>query len=182
MAKKPLSKEELVARLKAMAADETPRERHPGAMCYSICMPPENHLKCDMCGKDICYHSWNHETVIEMVDKMKKLGYDVKVDTVCETCAKKLKVELYPDLKKPDDDGYDEFKDIHIFDINHIFYFRTSSDEQYHRAIAYHPYNYKPLLALMQNEHEFLDGHGANHFTDEEKESLEFMTGINFDE
>ena len=32
----PLSKEELVARLRAIAADETPREEHFGAMCYIL--------------------------------------------------------------------------------------------------------------------------------------------------
>ncbi len=181
MAKKPLSKEELVARLKAMAADDAPKVRHMGAMCYSIIEPPEKHLICDMCGNIVRYHSWNHERVIEIVDEMKKLGYDAKVETVCENCAQKLKDELYPDMKKPGDDGYDEFKDILIFDINHIFYFRTSPDEDYHRAIAYHPGEYKPLLSLMQNNSSYFSDQMRSKFVDEEIEALEFMTGIKFD-
>lgn len=181
MEQRPLSKDELIARLKAMAADETPKERCRGAMCYSIMEPPEKHLICDMCGKDVAYHSWHHEKVIEIVNEMKELGYDVKVETVCETCAEKLKAELYPNMKKPGDKGYDEFKDIYIFDINHIFFFRTSSDEDYHRAIAYHPSDYKPLLCLMQNKPKYFSSQMRSHFVDEEVETLEFMTGIKFD-
>ena len=181
MEKKPLSKEELVQRLKVMAADETPKVRHMGAMCYSIMEPPEKHFKCEMCGKEYSYHSWNHDSIIEIVDEMKKLGYDVKVETVCKTCAEKLKNELYPDMKKPGDEGYDEFKDLWIFDINHIFYFRTSSKDEYHRAIAHHPSDYKPLLSLMQNKSSFFSSQGRSCFVDEEVENLEFMTGIKFD-
>ena len=181
MGKKPLSKEELVARLKALAADNTPRVRHLGAMCYCVTDPPKKRFKCDLCGKNVIYQSWQHDDVVKTVNEMKELGYDVKLDTVCKTCAEKLKDELYPDLKKPGDDGYDEFKDIHLFEINHIFYFRTSEDEDYHRAIAYHSYDYEELLCLMQNQREYFDGHMKNHFLDEEKENLEFMTGIKFE-
>jgi len=179
--KKPLSREELVARLKAMAADETPKVKHRGAMCYCIADPPEEHFKCDMCGQDTIYHSWQHEKVVKTVNEMKELGYDVKLETVCKSCAAKLKEELYPDLKKPGEDGYDEFKDIHIFEINHVFYFRTSTEEEYHRAIAYHNYYYDELLCFMQNKREYFDGHMGNHYLDDEKENLEFMTGIKFD-
>ena len=105
--KKPLSKEELVARLKALAADNTPRVRHLGAMCYCITDPPKKHFKCDLCGKNVIYQSWQHDEVVKTVNEMKELGYDVKLETVCKTCAEKLKDELYPDLKKPGEEGYD---------------------------------------------------------------------------
>lgn len=179
--KTPLSKEELVARLKSMAADETPRVRHLGAMCYCIVDPPKKRFKCDMCGKSVIYQSWQHDKVVTSVNEMKELGYDVKLDTVCKSCAEKLKEELYPNLKKPGEEGYDEFNDIYIFEINHIFYFRTSEDENYHRAIAYHNYDYEELLCLMRNQREYFDRQMRNHYLDEEKENLEFMTGIKFD-
>jgi len=182
MAKKPLSKEELVARLKAIAADETPKVRHQGAMCYSVMEPPEKHSKCELCGNDISYHDWdNHESIIKMVNEMIELGYDVKVVTVCKKCAEIIKKELYPNMKSQDEDGFDHFKDIWLSDINEIFYFRTSSDTEYHRAIANHQYKYKPLLCLMQNKPHYFSSQMRSHFVDEEVETLEFMTGIKFD-
>lgn len=182
MAKKPLLKEELVARLKAIAADETPREREIGAMCYSIMSPPEKHINCDMCGEDICYSDWNtHDTITEIVEKMAALGYDVKVETACHSCAEKVKKELYPDMKSEDDEDFDWEKDIWLSDINHIFFFKALGETEYHRAIANYKDSYRSLLALLQNKPMYYDSHDGNHYIDEEKDTLEFMTGIKFD-
>ena len=64
MAKKSLSKEELLARLKAIASDDSPRIENFGAMCYSQMSPPEKHFKCDVCRNDTSYSEWNnHETI-----------------------------------------------------------------------------------------------------------------------
>ena len=49
---KPLSKEELINRLKAIAADNTPRIENPGAMCYSPMVPSQEHFSCEICGGD----------------------------------------------------------------------------------------------------------------------------------
>ena len=182
MEKKPLTKEELIERLKAIAADDTPKQRHLGAMCYSMVEPPEKHHKCEMCGKDITYHDWDRlESIVGLVQEMAKLGYDVKVKTVCESCAEELKKELYPNIKSEDDEGYDWEKDIWIFDLNLIFYFRTSSEEEYHRAIANSENQYKSVLCLFQNKAEYQGGFGRNYFIDEELDTLEFMTGIHFE-
>ena len=94
MEKKAKTKEELIERLKAIAADDTPRVRHEGAMCYSMAAPPEKHQKCDSCSKDICYHDCDrHESISKLVEEMVKLGYDVKVEKLCESCTEKLKKE-----------------------------------------------------------------------------------------
>lgn len=182
MAKKKLSKEELLARLKAIASDDSPRVEKFGAMCYSQMSPPEKHLKCDVCGADTSYCDWNnHETILELVNDMAKLGYDVKVETVCESCAEKVKKEVYPDMKSPGDDNFDWDKDIWLSDINHIFYFKTTSDIEYHRAIANYKNPYKALLTLFQNKPMYYDSYDASHYIADEIETLEFMTGIKFD-
>ena len=182
MEKKAKTKEELIERLKAIAADGTPRVRHEGAMCYSMAAPPEKHQKCDSCGIDICYYDWNrHDNIVELVQEMAKLGYDVKVEHVCMSCGKKLKKEIYPNMKLEDDEGFDWDKDIRISELNHVFYFRISSEEKYHRAIANSVEQYKSVLCLFQNKAEYQGGFGRNHFIDEELDTLEFMTGIHFE-
>lgn len=71
---------------------------------------------------------------------------------------------------------------IYLFLTSIMFsFFRTSADEDYHRAIAYHPSDYKPLLSLMQNKSSFFSSQGRSCFVDEEIDNLEFMTGIKFD-
>ena len=167
MANKSLSKEELLARLKAIASDNSPRIENFGAMCYSQMSPPEKHFKCDVCGTDTSYSDWNN--------------HDVKVETVCESCAEKVKKEVYPDMKSPNDDGFDWDKDIWLSDINHIFYFKTTSDTEYHRAIANYWSPYKALLTLFQNKPMYYDSYDASHYIADEIETLEFMTGIKFD-
>ena len=51
MAKKSLSKEELIAQLKAISESETPESIHMGAMCYSPAPPQALKVKCESCGK-----------------------------------------------------------------------------------------------------------------------------------
>ena len=93
----------------------------------------------------------------------------------------KVKKEVYPEMKSPDDDGFDWDKDIWLSDINHIFYFKTTSDTEYHRAIANYWSPYKALLTLFQNKPMYYDGYDASHYIADEIETLEFMTGIKFD-
>ena len=183
MAKNPLSKDELIARLKAIASDDSPRVENFGAMCYSQMSPPEKHEKCDMCGSDICYHDWStHDTILDLVEGIAKLGYDVKIETVCHSCAEKIKKEIYPNMKSEDEEGFDWEKDIWLNSINHVFYFRTSSDSEYHRAIANYKYSYKALLALLLNIPMYNDSYNASHYIADEIDILEFMTGIKFND
>ena len=183
MPKKPLSKEELIARLKAIAADDTPREVSMGAMCYSQMSPPTKHTKCNGCGCKITYHDWNtHDTIVDLVEKIKSLGYDVKVEVICQNCGEKLKKEIYPDCKSCDDEEFDWDNKVWISDINHAFYFRHTTDTEYHRAIANSVNNYKSLLILLQNKPMYRDRFDRSHYIADEISTLEFMTGINFNE
>ena len=51
MVKKSLSKEKLIAQLKALSKSETPESIHMGAMCYSPAPPQAQKVKCESCGK-----------------------------------------------------------------------------------------------------------------------------------
>ncbi|MCF0186344.1 MAG: hypothetical protein HUJ98_07655 [Bacteroidaceae bacterium] len=182
--KKPLSREELVARLKAIAADESPRIERMGAMCYDMSLGEEEHTECDICGCDITYlDSFNSlGTIYDSVWKIRSLGYDAKVENVCHECGEKLRKEIYPNSKSYGEEGFDRDKDIWIGALNHVFYFRLSPDEEYHRAIANDKYNYKALLALLQNKPLYTDYFDKGHYIADEIETLEFMTGIKFNE
>lgn len=181
---KSLSKEELVARLRAIAADETPREEHYGAMCYSQMAPPTKKAKCDLCKQEFTYSGWNEgERIKSVVREMAKLGYDVKVETVCRSCAESLKAELHPN--EPDYwTAYKEGKKYHVSvcDINFLFSFRTSPDVEYHRAIANNEDYYVSLLSLLKNSPMYFDSYDRNYYIADEKDVLQFMTGIDFNE
>ena len=180
----PLSKEELVARLRAIAADETPREEHFGAMCYSQMAPPRKKATCDLCKKEFTYSGWDEgKRIKSVVREMKKLGYDVKVETVCRSCAEALKTELHP--KEPDYwTAYNEGKKYHVSvrEINFLFSFRTSPDVEYHRAIANNEDYYASLLSLLKNSPMYFDSYDRNYYIADEKDVLQFMTGIDFNE
>jgi hypothetical protein len=190
--KKPLSKEELVARLKALAADPTPKEENYGAMCYSQMSPPQKQETCQLCGKEFVYRSWHKkEDISELVEKMKKKGYDVKLDILCLECGEKMVRQLHPNclFSRPDlEDDSDEtdydsiVNDIWPTDINFLFSFRTKDDVPYHQVIANYTNLYMTLYTLMENKRMYNDSHDASHYIDEETETLQFMTGINFDE
>jgi hypothetical protein len=190
--KKPLSKEELVARLKALAADPTPKEENYGAMCYSQMSPPQKQETCQLCGKEFVYRSWHKkEDISELVEKMKKKGYDVKLDVLCLECGEEMVKKIHPnclysrhdsenDNEDIDDDNIEN--DIWPTDINFLFSFRTNNDVPYHQVIANYTNLYRTLYTLMENKRMYNDSHDASHYIDEETETLQFMTGINFDE
>lgn len=181
--KTPLNKEELVERLKAIAADETPRIDNPGAMCYSPIAPQTKHSKCNACGCDIHYydfHDSEDKPIKKLVKEIAQLGYDVKVSTFCKTCAEKLKKELYPNKKSESEDGFNWETDVRIDEINYVFYFRTSADMEYHRAIANSSYKFMALLTLFQNKPMYSGNYDESHYIADEVDTLEFMTGIKF--
>lgn len=179
--KKPLSKEELIARLKAIASDETPRVYDRGAMCYCPAPPPLKLFICDACGHIALLREWNYTKEIKKVIKeMTELGYDAKVEAVCKSCAERIKNELYPNSKSNGEEGFDYEEGFWIGEINHIFYFRLSEDTEYHRALENSIEHYDALLALMENRRIHSDGFGGNLYIADEIDTLEYMTGIKF--
>ena len=178
--KTPLTKEELVERLKAIATDDTPRIEHPGAMCYCPLLPTYKHTKCDDCGCDIIYDEFDDTRIKKTVQEIAQLGYDVKLTTLCKACAEKLKNELFPNMKSRGEEDYDWKNDVYIEKTNYVFYFRTTADVEYHRAISNNIYQYKALLTLMHNEPMYGGIYDESHYLADETDTLEYMTGIKF--
>ena len=183
MKKKTLSKEELIARLKEISADNS-EEEFMGAMCYSIA-PPDftfipKHTNCEKCDADIEYNGKydDRERICEIVKKIVGLGYDAKVEVCCEKCAEKLVEEVHPkDKIQNDEDKY-----YYISSINYLFSFRLKDDDKYHMCIANDVEKYKLLLALLENKPYYDGSYGSIHYIADEKDLLKYMTGIDFDE
>ena len=104
--------------------------------------------------------------------------------TVISTDKTKIVIDFgenLPGSAKESNIDFDWEKDIWLSDINHIFFFKALGETEYHRAIANYKDSYRSLLALLQNKPMYYDSHDGNHYIDEEKDTLEFMTGIKFD-
>lgn len=175
-----LSRAELVERLKAISQEEVPEERRLGAMCY--CMRfTDITIACNKCGMEITIEEGGEKRVQDMLNKMSALGYDVKVEHLCEECCNKVKEELYPGI-----DEWIEIDDekkiyVEVHHSNRLFYFRTDSTHPYHIALANPIYYYNPVLAFLEGESSY-SYHGKQHFLTEEIYLLEYLTGLKIDE
>ncbi len=181
MEKKALTKEELIARLKEIAADSIKRDKmFMGAMCYSPAMPPIQYANCEMCGADITYCDWHSEgaSIVNTVKDIAALGYDAKVEICCEECALRLTKEL--NLRDKSILGSDG--DYLLYPINYLFSFKPKDGEQYHLCIANDEDQYNSLYSLLTKKATYKDYRDAEHYIADEKDTLEYMTGINFDE
>lgn len=192
---KKLSREELIKQLKAISKEEVPKERNIGAMCYSPVWPDNEKedspglfdifsrkkiIWCNKCHKTfLCDRDQDeinkHNRIKKLVRSMARMGYDVKIKSICKNCCNELKEELYPDI--------DEVVSIISLDErNHVFYFRTNSDEPYHCAISNHDLYYKAVLAFLQGKSSYLNNFDDEKFLTEEIHVLEYMTGLKIDE
>ena len=171
MAKKSLSKEELIAQLKAISESDTPESVHIGAMCYSPAPPQAQKVKCESCGKIVEEYDWmkSRTRIKKTVEEIKKLGYDAKVENVCAACATKL------GIKDEDDDALFEGR------LYNIFYFKTKDDEHYHISESSDEDEYKAVLAFLKNEPTYTDYYDATHLIKEELDVIKKMTGISID-
>lgn len=167
MVKKSLSKEKLIAQLKALSKSETPESIHMGAMCYSPAPPQAQKVKCESCGKIVEEYDWmNSRTGIKKeVEEIKKLGYDVKVENVCAACATKL--------------GISEA----LFErqLYSVFCFRTKDDKHYHVSESSNENEYKAVLAFLKNEPTYTDYYDATHLIKDELDVIKRMTGVSID-
>ncbi len=181
MEKKALTKEELIARLKEIAADSVDRnEIFMVAMCYDTVAPPIVHAKCEICGADITYRDWysKEASIVNTVKDIAALGYDAKVEICCEECALRLAKEL--NLRDKSILGSDG--DYLLNPINYLFSFKPKDGEQYHLCIANDEDQYNSLYSLLTKKATYKDYRNAEHYIADEKDTLEYMTGINFDE
>lgn len=171
MAKKSLSKEVLIAQLKAISESETPESIHMGAMCYSPAPPQAQKVKCESCGKIVEEFDWmrSRTAIKKRVEEIKKLGYDAKVENICATCATQLGIK--------DEDGDALFEGR----LYNVFYFKTKDDEHYHVSESSDEDEYKAVLAFLKNEQTYTDYYDATHLIKDELDVIKRMTGISID-
>lgn len=171
MTRKSLSKEELIAQLKALSQCEVPKSIHMGAMCYEPACPPLREVRCESCGKIVEEHDWMEslDGIKKKVAEIKMLGYDVKVEHLCAACATKLGLK--------DEDG-DSLFEGHIYN---VFYFKTMNEEQYHVAESSDEDEYKAVLAFLKNEPTYTDYYDATHLIKDELDVIKKLTGISIE-
>jgi len=198
---KKLSKTELIERLKAIAVEEVPENSFKGriSQCYAVTSSSplsEKHRipsskTCSHCGKELTYYrcleALTYETDIpDLVKEMSELGYDVKLEYVCEDCCKKLKEELYPNIGEGlVFDVNDEKFMVKVVPLseNYVFYFRTDSTLPYHCAIANKNHYYRIVLSFLQGKSLYRDKLiDEDIFLAREIHIIEFMTGLKIDE
>lgn len=184
MEKNPLSKEELIKQLKAIAKKKTILPTLPtmGVMCYSIAEPKEIIFKCEHCGK--MYHIsslfWEGDSIGKRVGEIRNLGYDAEVGAVCSKCAIKLGL-----IDENDSTSMDR-------KIHWLFKFKARGQEKWHLAISNDPFDYDALIAFLKNEPTYIthmstyrSGYGfcdEPHFTKAKLGIIMQLTGIDFEE
>ena len=170
MENKSLSKEELIAQLKALSEAEAPESIHMGAMCYSPAPPPLRKVKCELCGQLIEEFDWmsSRNGIKKQVEKIKALGYDAKVEHICADCINKLGIT--------DEDG-DAFTE----GLYYVFYFKTKEQQEYNIVQCSDEDAYKAVLAFLKNEPSYTDYYDATHLIKDELDIIKRMTGISIE-
>lgn len=172
MAKKTLTKEELIEQLKALASQEIDQPMHMGAMCYSPAMPMPKEVECESCGKKLEEFGWRQtsgDKIKKKVNAIKRLGYDAKVEGLCAECAMKLGLT--------DEDG----EPLSDYSLHYVFYFKTKEQEDYHLAVSNDEDEYNAVIAFLKNEPTYTDFYDATHPIKEELDLIKRMTGISID-
>lgn len=172
--KKSLTKEDLIKRLKVIAADETPRSYNMGAMCYSIVFPPPELIKCDKCGKEIeIANIYNHEDMMKNQGRIRSRGYGANIQCLCGICADKFFEENKPELTPKKRQKYILYEGP-----NYVFSFRISNDMPYHSIIIDYEDSFDCLLAFLDNESKYSGSYGKTYYVADNIKMLARMTGI----
>lgn len=158
-------REELIQRLKAMAEEEVlpPGQRPWGAMCYSPVAPNMTYtFTCPRCGrivKELDYDSrYELHKIASMVNEMKQLGYDVKIERVCSICSGS--------------------SGKHPLEVDTLFYFRFKGMEAYHVVVANNLQAYKIALAFLRSENAYYGDRDELEYVSEHRDVIEEMLGI----
>lgn len=158
-------REELIQRLKAMAEEEVlpPGQRPWGAMCYSPAAPNMTYtFTCPRCGrivKELDYDSrYELHKIASMVNEMKQLGYDVKIERVCSICSGS--------------------SGKHPLEVDTLFYFRFKRMEAYHVTVANPSWVYKVVLSFLRSENAYYGDRNDLKYVSEHRDVIEKMLGI----
>lgn len=185
MGKTPLSKEELIEQLKEISKRDNPHDIEygvPGAMCYSPA-PMELETKCDTCGRwavESGYFLKNPEEIKDVVEQIKALGYDTKVEFLCPDCAAKAGI-----IKgTPSEDNHRKpfsflSRILKTYDrIYSVFYFKAKDQEEYHVAVSDEISDYKAVLAFLKDEPTYTGHFDRINQTKDSLDIIKRLTGI----
>ena len=145
-------REELIQRLKAMAEEEVvPPDTNLIMTCYYP-ISETHKFTCPRCGRIALDHNvrGNLHAIISMVEEMKQLGYDAKIERVCSICSGS--------------------SGKHPLDVDTLFYFRFKGMETYHVTVANHSPAYKVVLDFFRSKNPYYDS--------KYKDIIEDMLGI----
>ena len=156
----------LVKRLQKLKEVRYDTTELPIAMCYSMAAPIVENYVCPVCGKETpstSYQIGNMRSIRQVVENMKKLGYDVQLDEreYCQHCnGKKLD---YPSLK---------------------FRISLNKNGHYHEAYSNVYNDYSTLIMFLRSEKtkDFVEA-VYNNRSEAEKAfvAIEKMTGLKID-
>ena len=147
-----VEREELIQRLKAMAEEEVvPSDTNLVMTCYYPISETQK-FTCPRCGRIALEHNirGNLHAIISMVEEMKQLGYDAKIERVCSICSGN--------------------SGMHPLDVDTLFYFRFKGMETYHVTVANHSPAYKVVLDFLRSKNPYYDS--------KYKDIIEDMLGI----
>ena len=148
-----VEREELIQRLKLMAEEEVvPPDTNLMRTCY-YSISETHKFTCPRCGRIALDHNirGNLHAITSMIEKMKQLGYDVKIEQVCSICSGS--------------------SGEHPLDVDTLFYFRFKGMETYHVAVANHSRAYKVVLDFLCSKNPYYD---SEYY----KDIIEDMLGI----
>ena len=138
--------------------------------------------KCAFCGKSYTLQHTSHTAVdpSSFIERMRRLGYDVKVEIPCRNCIEDIK-EIYRLEIEQYKEHYNEAEGLMPF----VFYFRLSPNRPYHEAVVPNTLLCSLLLCLLKNERDLQWYTACSedwHFVDEHAWGLEYLTGIKFED
>lgn len=183
-----MSKEELIEQLKDLSEREIPQDSEfHGAMCYSPAPPPELMTlsgECGSCGRCIKksgYHLMDPEKNNDVVEQIKALGYDAKVEFLCPDCAAQVGIKIegynYKDSKQTLFSSLVK-KLTPCHPILYVFYFKAKGQEEYHIAESDIIDGYKAVLAFLKDEPTYTGPHHAIRQIKYDLDRIKRLTGI----
>lgn len=162
--KRKLTREEMLKKLKELKENKKEIVESPGAMCYSTMRLEPKPYVCLICGEVNEKNAEWGKTIIkinEIVEKIKKLGYDAQLDKkeFCKKCSNETEYEK-PEL---------------------IFKIKYKGEKEYHQVRTNVTSDYDILLAFLENEDVYNAGCGQTIAVKKKIDTISKMLGVQFE-
>lgn len=109
--------------------------------------------------KELDYDSrYELHKIASMVNEMKQLGYDVKIERVCSICSGS--------------------SGKHPLEVDTLFYFRFKRMEAYHVTVANPSWVYKVVLSFLRSENAYYGDRNDLEYVSEHRDVIAEMLGI----